>query len=134
MEDCNNADVPVNKGDKFTPDQCPKIELKKRKMILNPYASLVGSLMYANICTKPDLAFIVGLSGGFQSNLSELHWMAAKKVLRYLQRTKGFMLVYDYEDELKVIGFTNSDLAGDLDERKSIGGYVFMLNGGVISW
>ncbi|TQE08813.1 hypothetical protein C1H46_005584 [Malus baccata] len=60
--------------------------------------------------------------------------MAAKKALRYLQRTKGFMLVYGGAKELEVIGFTDSDLAGDLDERKSTGGYVFMFNEGAISW
>lgn len=101
---------------------------------MKPYASLVGSLMYANICTRPDFAFIVGLLGKFQSNPGETHWIAAKKVLRYLQRTKSFMLGYGRENELELIGYTNLDLAGDVDERKSTGGYVFMLNGGAISW
>ncbi|XP_050133151.1 secreted RxLR effector protein 161-like [Malus sylvestris] len=134
MENCNGVDVPVNKGDKFSQEQCPQCDPKNEKMKLKPYASLVGSLMYASICTWLDLAFIVGLLGRYQSNLGGMHWVAAKKVLRYLQRTKGFLLVYGKNNILEVVGFTDSDLAGDLDERKSIGGYVFMLTGGAISW
>ncbi|TQE12682.1 hypothetical protein C1H46_001702 [Malus baccata] len=134
MESCNKADVPVNKGDMFSRDQCPKNELETKLMKMKPYASLVGSLMYANICTRPDLAFIVGLLGRFQSNPGEAHWVAAKKVLRYLQKTKGFMLVYGHSDPLELIGFTDSDLAGDVDERKSTGGYIFKLSGCAVSW
>ena len=99
-----------------------------------PYASLVGSLMYATICTRPDIAYIVGMLGRFQANPGEAHWVAAKKVLRYLQRTKSFMLVYGRCDSLKLEGYTDSDLAGDVDDRKSTGGYIFMLNGGAVSW
>lgn len=60
--------------------------------------------------------------------------MAAKKILRYLQRTKSFLLVYGKNNTLEVVGFTDSNLARDLDERKSTGGYVFMFTGGDISW
>ena len=134
IEHCNYADVPVNKGDKFSEQQSPKNELEKEKMKMKPYASLVRSLMYANICTRPNLAFTVGLLGRFQSNPGEAHWVAAKKVLRYLQRTKGYLLVYGRENTLEVVGYIDSDLAGDMDEIKSTGGYVFMLNGGAISW
>ncbi|KAM1627938.1 hypothetical protein COP1_016316 [Malus domestica] len=134
MESCNKADVPVNKGDKFSRDQCPKSEHEIESMKMRPYASLVGSLMYANICTRPDLAFIVGLLGRFQSNPGESHWIAAKKVLRYLQRTKEFMLMYGREDCLEIIGYTDLDLARDLDEMKSTGGYIFMMKGGAVSW
>ncbi|XP_070668853.1 secreted RxLR effector protein 161-like [Malus domestica] len=145
MESCNKANVPMNKGDKFLRSQCPKNEhetklmkmksnehdtkLKKMKL----YVSLVGSLMYANICNIPDLAFIVGLLGRFQSNHGEAHWVAAKNVLRYLQITKYFMLVYGREDSLELVGFTDSNLAGDVDERKSTGGYIFKLNGRDVS-
>ena len=134
MEKCNKADVPLNKGDKFSRDKCPKNENEVELMKMKPYASLVGSIMYANICTRSDLAFIVGMLGRFQSNLGESHhWVATKKVLRYMQRTKSYQLVYGRDDTLELVGFTNSDLIGDVDERKSIGGYIFMLNGGAIS-
>lgn len=101
-------------------------------MIDKPYASLVGSLMYANVCTRHDIAFIVGILSRFQSNPGEAYWTATNKVLRYLQQIKLFMLVQGRDPQLEVVGYTDSDLAGDLDERKSIGGYVFMLGGGAI--
>ncbi|XP_050147510.1 secreted RxLR effector protein 161-like [Malus sylvestris] len=86
------------------------------------------------VCTKPDIAYIIGILGIFQSNLGEAHCSAAKKVLRYLQETKGYMLVYDREEELELKGYTDSDLASDLDDRKSTSGYIFLLGGSAVSW
>jgi hypothetical protein len=62
------------------------------------------------------------------------HWRAAKKVLRYLQRTKDFMLTYRPSDLLKVVGYADADYVGCADDLKSTSGYVFMLAGGAISW
>ncbi|KAM1128224.1 hypothetical protein ACFX15_037517 [Malus domestica] len=134
MESCNSGQVLVNKGDKFSKIQCPRSDLEVKKMQAKPYASLIGSLMYATICTRPDIAFIVGMLGRFQENPGEAHWVAAKKVLRYLQRTKTHMLVYGRTNSLELMGYTDSDLAGDVDDRKSTGGYIFILNGGAVSW
>jgi len=57
-----------------------------------------------------------------------------KKALRYLQGTKGLMLTYRRSDSLQVEGYSDSDFAGDIDDRKSTSGYVFTLAGGAISW
>ena len=59
-----------------------------------PYASVVGSLMYAQVCTIPDIEFVVGVLGRYQSNPSIDHSRVAKKVMRYLQGTKDYMLMY----------------------------------------
>ncbi|XP_077232610.1 secreted RxLR effector protein 161-like [Tasmannia lanceolata] len=99
-----------------------------------PYASAVGSLMYAQVCTRPDIAYVVGMLGRYQSNPGMGHWTAAKKVLRYLQGTKDYMLTYRRSDRLEVIENSNLDFAGCLDTRKSTSGYVFLLPGGAISW
>ena len=56
------------------------------------YASFVGSIMYAQICTQPDISFAARMLGRYQSNQGMEHWKAAKKVLRYLQGTKYHML------------------------------------------
>ncbi|XP_070676342.1 secreted RxLR effector protein 161-like [Malus domestica] len=134
MESYSCGQVPVNKRDKFSKNQCPMTDLEIKKMQSKPYASLVGSLMYATVCTRPDVAFIVGMLRRFQANPGEAHWISAKKVLRYLQRTKNFMLVYGKSESLELEGYTDSDLVGDVDDRKSTGGYIFMLNGGAVSW
>ncbi|XP_050915368.1 secreted RxLR effector protein 161-like [Lathyrus oleraceus] len=99
-----------------------------------PYASVVGSLMYAQVCTRPDIPFAVGILGRYQSNLGMDYWKAAKKVLRYLKGTKDYMLMYRQTDNLDVIGYSDSDFAGCVDSRKSTSGYIFMMTDGAISW
>jgi hypothetical protein len=101
-------------------------------MKMVPYASAVGSLQYAQVCTRPDIAYVTGLLGRFQSNSGPKHWKLVKKVLRYLQGTKGLMLTYRKTESLRIVGYSDSDYAGD--DRKSTSGYVFILAGGAISW
>ncbi|XP_050937730.1 secreted RxLR effector protein 161-like [Cucumis melo] len=98
-----------------------------------PYASIVGSLLYAQTYTRPDISFAVGMLGRYQSNPGMNHWKAAKKVLRYLQGTKDYMLTYKRYDHLEVIGYSDSDFAGCVDTRKSTVGYLFLLAEGAIS-
>jgi hypothetical protein len=98
-----------------------------------PYASVVRSLMYAQVCTRPNIAFITGLLGRFQTNPGLKHWEAIKKVLRYLQGTKNIMLTYRKFNELKFVGYVGADFAGG-DLRKCTSGYIFTLVGGAISW
>jgi len=98
-----------------------------------PYASVVGNLIYAQVCTKPDIAYDVGVLGRYQSNSHIDHWKAAKKVMRYLQGTKDYMLMYRQIDCLEVIGYSDSNYDGCIDSRKSTSGYIFMLAGGAVS-
>lgn len=99
-----------------------------------PYASLVGSLMYAQVCTRPDIAFVVSLLGRFQSNAGEAHWNAAKRVVRYLQRTKDYKLSYKRGEVFELQGYSDSDFAGCPDSLKSTSSYVFLLAEGAVSW
>jgi len=99
-----------------------------------PYASVVGSLMYAQVCTRPDIAFAVNALGRYLSDPGLDHWKAVKKVFRYLQGTKDHMLTFKKSDQLQVIGYSDSDFAGCPDDRKSTSGFIFMMAGGAISW
>jgi hypothetical protein len=99
-----------------------------------PYASAVGSLMYAQVYTRPDLAFVTGMLGRYQKSSGISHWNEIKKDLRYIQGTKGPMLTYERSDSLEIVGYSDSDFAGYLDTDRSTSGYVFKLTGGVISW
>lgn len=134
MHDCKPGDTPIAKGDKFCLEQCPKGKLEIEEMQKIPYASAVGSLMYAQVCTRPDIAYIVGVLGRYLSNPGMDHWKATKRVMRYLQRTKDRMLTYQRSDNMEIIGYSDSDFAGCQDSRKSTLGYVFLLAGGAISW
>jgi hypothetical protein len=99
-----------------------------------PYASAVGSLMYAQTCTRPDINFAVGMLGRYQSNLGMDHWKAAKKVMRFLQGTKDFMLRFRRSNSLEITGYSDSEFAECIDSKKSIFDYLFMLARGAISW
>ena len=99
-----------------------------------PYASTIGSLMYAQVCKRPDIAYIVGMLGRYLSNPRKDHGIAAKRVMRYLQRTKDYMLTYRKLDQLEIIGYSDSDFAGCRDNMKSSSGYIYLLAGGAISW
>ena len=125
MDKCSAGIVPIQKGDKFSLNQCPKNELERKQMEQIPYASIVGSLMYAQTCTRPDISFAVGMLGRYQSNPGIDHWKPTKKVLRYLQGMKDRMLTYRRSDHLEVIGYLDSDFSGCVDYRKSTFGYLF---------
>ena len=73
MKDCSPSVAPIVKGEKFSLNQCPKNDFEKVQMSNIPYASAVGSLMYAQVCTRPDIAFAVGMLGRYQSNPSIDH-------------------------------------------------------------
>ncbi|WRX29200.1 Reverse transcriptase [Theobroma cacao] len=73
MLDCKSGDVSVVKDDKLNMAQCPKNDVEREAMKAIPYACAVGSLMYAQVCTRSDIAFAVGLLGGYLSNLSKDH-------------------------------------------------------------
>jgi hypothetical protein len=134
MDKCSRGPVPIQKGDKFSAMQCPKNDMERKTMESIPYASVVGSLMYAATCTRPDISFAVGMLGRYQSNPGIDHWKAAKKILRYLQGTKEYMLTYTRSNNLEVLGYSDSDYAGCIDTRKYTFGYVFLLAGGAVSW
>jgi hypothetical protein len=84
MHECSTTHVPFMKGDKLGTFQSLRNQLEINEIKSIPYASAVGSIMYAQVCTRPDLAFVTGLLERFQSNLRIKHWKAAKKTLRYL--------------------------------------------------
>nr|GEV48327.1 putative zinc finger, CCHC-type [Tanacetum cinerariifolium] len=128
MQHCSPTVAPVIKGDVFVSHQCPKTEVEYEEMKRIPYASVVGSLTYAQVCTRLNIAYICGMLGRFQSNANLLHWKAAKKVLRYLQGTKEYKLNYTRSTNLEVIGYSDLDFAKCKDTSRSTLGYIFMLS------
>ncbi|KAK1581876.1 hypothetical protein Q3G72_009867 [Acer saccharum] len=134
MSTCSPGAAPIMKEDKFSKLQNPQNELERSQMKDVPYSSAVGSLMYAQVCTCPDITFAISVLGKFQSSPGVHHWTAAKKVMRYLQRTKDFMLTYRRSGLLEVVGYADADFTSCSDDLKSTSGFVFMLAGGAISW
>ena len=99
-----------------------------------PYSSIVGSLMCAQVCTCLDIAFVVGVLGRYLSDHGQSYWNATKKVLKYVQGIKDLMLTYRCTNTLEVVGFSDSDYAGCVDDKKSTFGFIFMMAEGAVSW
>ena len=104
-------------------DQCPKTDKEKDIMSNVPYASATGSLMYAMLCTRPDICFAVGLVSGYRSNPRQAHWQAVKRVMRYLRGTTDLVLCYQGGD-LKLRGYSDADWGGDPNESRFTSGYA----------
>ena len=98
-----------------------------------PYASAIGSIMYAMLCTRPDVSLAISFAGRYQSNPGVDHWTAVKNILKYLKRTKDMFLVYGDDKELVVNGYVDASFDTDPDDSKSQSGYVLILNGGAVS-
>ena len=86
--------------------------------------------MYAQVCTRPDIAFAVGMLARYQSDSGMDHWKVVKKVMRYLKGTRDYMLKYRQIENLEVVGYSNSNFARCIDSQKLTSGYIFMLVGG----
>ncbi|KAH9688522.1 hypothetical protein KPL70_015149 [Citrus sinensis] len=96
----------------------------------------VGSLMYAMVCTSPDISHAVSIVSRYMHNPGKGHWQAMKWILRYIQKTMDVGLLFERDDTLgqSVIRYVDSDYAGDFDKRRSTTGYVFTFAGGPFSW
>ena len=99
-----------------------------------PYASAIGSIMYAMMCTRPDVCLAISLAGSYQSNPGVDHWTAVKNIMKYLKRTKDMFLVYGGDKELVVNGYVDASFDTDPDDSKLQTRYIFILNGVVVSW
>ena len=130
MQDAKPKSVPLTASTKLTKDEGEPLDKHKYG-----YSQLIGSLMYLAVCTRPDIAQAVGALARYMTTPTTIHWAAALGVLRYLAGTRGQGICFgrgNSSDQL--LGYCDSDYAGDLDTRRSTTGYVFILNGGAITW
>jgi hypothetical protein len=119
---------------KLTKEMCPKTQEEIEYMSRVPYSSTVGSLMYAMVCTRPDIAHAVGVVSRYMKNPGKEHWEAVKYILRYLRGTANHALCFG-GSETVLQGYVDSDMAVDKDSRRSTTRYVFITIGGTtISW
>ncbi|KAH9664737.1 Integrase catalytic domain-containing protein [Citrus sinensis] len=124
---CKPAPTPMGLNEKLKHDE------KEEKADARIYRSLVGSLIYLTN-SRPDILHSVSVLSRFMNDPRKSHYIAANRILRYLQGTKKQGIMYEKEDNCKLVGFTDSDWAGSLDDRKSTAGYLFCLGTNVISW
>ncbi|RVW60672.1 Retrovirus-related Pol polyprotein from transposon TNT 1-94 [Vitis vinifera] len=111
----------------------PSIDKEKEDMRRVPYASAVGSLMNPMVCTRPDIAYVIGVVSRFLSNPGRLHWEAVKWIMRYLQGTSKLKLTFESGKPV-LVSYTDSNMAGDVDNRRPTLGYLMTFSGGAVFW
>ncbi|KAE8679209.1 Retrovirus-related Pol polyprotein from transposon TNT 1-94 [Hibiscus syriacus] len=133
MQDCKPISTPLSINFKLSSSMSPSNKEERMEMSRVPYASAVGSLMFAMICTRPDIAQAVGVVSRYMANPGKEHWNTVKRILRYIKGISNVALCYEGSN-LLINGYVDSDYAGDLDKSKSTTGYVFKVAGGAVSW
>jgi hypothetical protein len=136
MHNSKPVSTPLGAHFRLSAALAPQSEEEEQFMSRVPYSSAVGSIMYAMVCTRPDISQAVSVVSRYMANPGKVHWQAVKWILRYLRGTTNVGLVYDRGSDINssVIGYVDSDYAGDLDKRRSLTGFVFTLSGCAISW
>jgi hypothetical protein len=137
MADCNGVATPMESGNDLrivepgtkNPAPCDQQQ----------YQSEIGSIMYGMIGSRPDFAYTMSALSRFNASPTTAHQGAVKRALRYIRNTTDFGICYGGKKQLQdqyptLLGFADSDWAGDKDYRKSTTGYTFILNGGAVSW
>lgn len=134
MEQAKAVGTPL--GTHFNLKAATDIQIREQAESMKkiPYQSAVGSLMYSMICTRPDLAFAVGMVCRYMSNPIKDHWQAVKWLLRYLRGSVKTRLVFRNEGVFTARGYCDADYAGDADKRRSTTGMVFTVGGNPVSW
>ncbi|GJT83981.1 putative RNA-directed DNA polymerase [Tanacetum coccineum] len=136
MDNSKRSSIPMQVDLHLKKFQCATTSVEMKRIQNVPYASAVGSIMYAVRCTRPDVAFAQNITSRFQQNPGEAHWTAVKNILKYLRNTKDTFLVYggNPEAELQVKCYCNAGFEIDRDDTKSQTRYVFILNGDAVVW
>ncbi len=129
MQECKPVSTPVEPGAKLKiaeeTDECVDQQL---------YQSAIGSLMYLSVGTRPDITYAVSSLSRYSANPTKEHWSAVKRVMRYVKGTTKLGIYYSNENSNELIGYSDADWGGDINDRKSTSGYIFKLNGGAVSW
>ncbi|KAH9717374.1 hypothetical protein KPL71_021787 [Citrus sinensis] len=135
-EQTKPVSTPLASHFKLSAQLSPSTDAEGEYMLQVPYSNAVGSLMYAIVCTRPDISYTVGIVSIYMHNPGKGHWQAMKWILRYIQKIVDLGLLFERDDTLGqgVIGYIDSDYTGNLDKRRSTTGYVFTFAGGRISW
>lgn len=130
MSNCKTVKTPIDPKTKFVVN-----ENVNSISDVYPYQEIVGCLLYLSQGTRPDISYAVNTLSRFNANPEMQHWVTLKRIFRYLKFTQDYMLTYKKDSkEASLYGYCDADWAGDEGDRRSCTGYVFIHQGGAISW
>jgi len=132
MADAKPVNVPLGGHFKLLEAQTLTIEDEKALMSEVSYASAVGSLMYTMVCTRSDIAQAVGVISRYMSNPGKEHWRDVKWFLRYVKGSSDMKFCYGGMD-VQLLGYVDSDFAGDVDSQRCTTSYIFTLRSETVS-
>lgn len=130
MAECNERTVPADPHTLLYPIE------EESELDVFPFREAVGSLMYAMVCTRPDIAYAVNQVAQFCNSPKRVHWEAVKRIFAYLKGTADYGITFSsYKQGQNVlVSYSDSDYAGDVSTRRSTTGYILMLNNGPVTW
>ena len=129
MDTSKSIATPLEVGNKFT-----KLSENEKPFDVKLYQQAIGCLNYAALTTRPDLSAAVGCLSQYMSAPSEDHWSGIKRILRYIKGTINYGLCFSTDNKNELIGYSDSDWAGDINTRRSTSGYNFFIGNSLVSW
>ena len=133
LEDTKPLSTPIDSNTHLLKDDCPITIKDKQEMKNVPYRKIIGTLNWLAVGSCPDIAFVVGQLAQFLENPGQIHWEAAKQVVRYLKMTKDSKLMYRGVSKHSFEGYSDANGAMQ-DHRWAISGFAVLVDGGAISW
>uniref|UniRef100_A0A1Y1L115 Retrovirus-related Pol polyprotein from transposon TNT 1-94 n=1 Tax=Photinus pyralis TaxID=7054 RepID=A0A1Y1L115_PHOPY len=126
MENCNGSNIPID----------PKLKISGESHLTSkkPVRQLIGCLMYLMVGSRPDICFAISYFSSYQDRCTDEIWSYLKRVLRYLQSTISLGLEYVRQNEPSLVCFVDADWASNVNDRKSVSGFLFKNFGNVICW
>ena len=134
MHLCSPLTTPLPSGLSLSIEDCPSTPTEVDEMKKVPYREALGSLMWLQVATRPDLSFPVNLLACFAHNPGRAHWNALKHVLGYIKGTLDYGITYRAGESLNPVGYIDSVFAGCQSTRRSTEGNIFLVAGGPVSW
>jgi hypothetical protein len=133
LTDVPPRNTPLLVGIMLDQDMSPKTESERKEMTDKPYRPVLGSVMWGQLATCPDLSFAVSLLSHFQADPGIEHWKSLLHVIGYIKNTLDYGLTYSWNAELTPLAYVDADYGGCQDTRHSTSGYVFTMAGGAVT-
>ena len=134
LSDAHHVSIPMDPGLCLSCLTSNATSKEQHRLTRMPYRSLVGSLMYLALGTRPDIAYAVQQLCRYLDCYRAIHWEATKRVVRYLKGTRTLALTLGGEHTARLLGHTDTDFATCTDTCRSVSGYCFSLGLSVVTW